>query len=65
MYKPKRAKFISLLRARKLAKQGCLSYLAHIWDVDAKCPSIKSIHVVYKLKEVLTIDLSGMIWIGI
>ncbi|WMV42147.1 hypothetical protein MTR67_035532, partial [Solanum verrucosum] len=44
----------------KLVGQECLSYLAHIRDVEVESPSIKSIFVVSKFKEVFPIDLPGM-----
>lgn len=46
VYKPKLAKIISSIRARKLVGQGCLAYLAHVWDVEVESPSINSITVV-------------------
>ncbi|KAH0673662.1 hypothetical protein KY284_024749 [Solanum tuberosum] len=46
VYKPKQAKIISSIRARKLVGQGCLPYLAHIRDADVETPSIESIPVV-------------------
>ena len=47
MYKPKQAKIISSIRARKLVGQGCLAYVAHIRDVKVETPSIESIPVVH------------------
>ncbi|WMV41517.1 hypothetical protein MTR67_034902 [Solanum verrucosum] len=44
----------------ELVGQGCLTCLAHIRDVDVKYPSIESIHIVSKFKEVFPIDLTGM-----
>ncbi|WMV26604.1 hypothetical protein MTR67_019989 [Solanum verrucosum] len=43
VYKPKQAKIISSIRARKVVGQGCLAYLAHIRDVEVESPSIESI----------------------
>ncbi|WMV38729.1 hypothetical protein MTR67_032114 [Solanum verrucosum] len=60
MYKPKQAKIISSIRARKLVGQSCLAYLAHIRDVEVKSPSIESIHVVSEFREVFPNDLPGM-----
>ncbi|KAH0650029.1 hypothetical protein KY284_029941 [Solanum tuberosum] len=60
VYKPKLVKIISSIRARKLVGQGCLDYLAHVWDVEAESPSIESIHVVSEFKEVFPTDLPGM-----
>ncbi|WMV29708.1 hypothetical protein MTR67_023093 [Solanum verrucosum] len=58
MYKP--AKIISSIRTRKLAGNGCLAYLADIRDVEVECPSIESIHVVSKFREVFPTDLPRM-----
>ncbi|KAH0683009.1 hypothetical protein KY290_021590 [Solanum tuberosum] len=60
VYKPKQAKIISSIRARKLVGQGCLAYLAHIRDVEVESPSIESIPVVSKFREVFPNDLHGM-----
>ncbi|WMV32386.1 hypothetical protein MTR67_025771 [Solanum verrucosum] len=60
VYKPKPAKIISSIRARKLVGQGCLAYLAHIWDVEVESPSIESIPVVSKFREVFPTDLPSM-----
>ncbi|WMV20175.1 hypothetical protein MTR67_013560 [Solanum verrucosum] len=46
VYKPKQAKIISSIRARKLVGQGCLAYLDHIRDVEVESPYIESIPVV-------------------
>ncbi|KAH0746513.1 hypothetical protein KY290_008221 [Solanum tuberosum] len=60
VYKPKPAKVISPIQARKLVGQGCLAYLAHIRDVEVGSPSIESIHVVSEFREMFLIYLSGM-----
>ncbi|WMV24153.1 hypothetical protein MTR67_017538 [Solanum verrucosum] len=60
VYKPKPAKVISSIRARKLVGQGCLAYLAHIQEVDVEPPSIESISVVSEFREVFPTDLPGM-----
>ncbi len=60
VYKPKQAKIISSIRARKLVGQGCLAYLAHIRDVEVEAPSIESIPVVSEFREVFPNDLPGM-----
>ncbi|WMV40970.1 hypothetical protein MTR67_034355 [Solanum verrucosum] len=60
VYKPKQAKIISSIRARKLVGQGCLAYLAYFWDVEVESPSIRSIHVVSEFREVFLVDLPGM-----
>ncbi|WMV49939.1 hypothetical protein MTR67_043324 [Solanum verrucosum] len=60
MYKPKRTKIISSIRAKKLIRQSCLAYLAHIRDVEIETPSIGYIHIVSEFIEVLPDVLSGM-----
>ena len=46
VYKSKKAKIISFIRASKLVERGCLAYLAHIKDVEIVAPSIEFIPVV-------------------
>ncbi|WMV24114.1 hypothetical protein MTR67_017499 [Solanum verrucosum] len=60
VYKPKLAKIISSIRARKLVGHGCLAYLAHIWDVEVESPSIEYVPVVYEFKEVFPMDFPSM-----
>ncbi|KAH0746217.1 hypothetical protein KY285_007874 [Solanum tuberosum] len=60
MYRPTQAKIISFIRARKLVGQGCLAYMAHIWDVEVESPSIESIHVVSEFREVFSNNMAGM-----
>ncbi|WMV45399.1 hypothetical protein MTR67_038784 [Solanum verrucosum] len=60
VYRPKQAKIISYIRARKLIGQGCLAYLAHIKDVEIEAPSIESIPVVSEFREMFPNDLPGM-----
>ncbi|WMV07891.1 hypothetical protein MTR67_001276 [Solanum verrucosum] len=60
VYKPKRTKIISSIRAKKLIGQGCLDYLAHIRDFEIEAPSIESIPVVLEFREVFSNDLPGM-----
>ncbi|WMV25936.1 hypothetical protein MTR67_019321 [Solanum verrucosum] len=59
-YKPKSAKVISSIWARKLVGQGCLAYLAHIRDVEIESPSTESILVVSEFKKVFSTYLPGM-----
>ncbi|KAH0743175.1 hypothetical protein KY290_031168 [Solanum tuberosum] len=60
MHKPKLAKIISSIWDRKLVWQGCLAYLAHIWDVEVGSPSIESIPVVSEFTEVFPTNLPEM-----
>ncbi|WMV51059.1 hypothetical protein MTR67_044444 [Solanum verrucosum] len=45
---------------KKLIRQGCLAYLAHIRDVGIEALSIESILVVSEFREVFPSDLPGM-----
>ncbi|KAH0765327.1 hypothetical protein KY285_001198 [Solanum tuberosum] len=60
VYKPKQAKIISSIWAKKLIGQGCLAYLAHIKDVEIEAPSIESIRVLSEFREVFPNDLPDM-----
>ncbi|KAH0653103.1 hypothetical protein KY290_031391 [Solanum tuberosum] len=60
VYKPNQAKIISSIRASKLVGQGCLSYLAHIRDIEVESPFIEFIPVVSEFREVFSNDLPGM-----
>ncbi|WMV33211.1 hypothetical protein MTR67_026596 [Solanum verrucosum] len=60
VYKPKPAKIISSIRARKLVGQGCLVYLDHIRDVEVESPSIEFIPVVLEFREVFPNNLPDM-----
>ena len=60
VYKPKQAKIISSIHARKLVGRGCLAYLAHIRDVEVETLSIESIPMVLEFIEVFPNELSGM-----
>lgn len=58
--KPKLAKVIFYIQARKMGQQGCLAYLVHVRDVKAKSPFIDSISIIYKFKGVFCTDFLGM-----
>ncbi|WMV20169.1 hypothetical protein MTR67_013554 [Solanum verrucosum] len=60
VYKPKQAKIISSIRARKLVGQGCLAYLDHIRDVEVESPSIESIPMVSEFREMFPMDFPDM-----
>ncbi|WMV30354.1 hypothetical protein MTR67_023739 [Solanum verrucosum] len=61
VHKPKLAKVIYFVRARKIVGQGCLAYLAHIWYFEVESSSIESIHVMSEFKEESTTDIPGML----
>ncbi|KAL8125171.1 hypothetical protein AgCh_012737 [Apium graveolens] len=45
-------KFISIMEARKLLRQGCEAYLAHVVDTEKKAPSLDEIPVVSEFSDV-------------
>ncbi|XP_070036905.1 uncharacterized protein [Nicotiana tomentosiformis] len=49
----------SYMKARCMVENGCLVYLAYIYDPSAEVPSMDSVLVVRKFPEVFPIDLSG------
>ncbi|WMV21146.1 hypothetical protein MTR67_014531 [Solanum verrucosum] len=61
VYKPKQGKIVSFIQVSKLVEQVCLAYLAHIRDVEVESPSIESIPVVSKFREVFPNYLPGML----
>ena len=60
MYKSKLAKIVSFIWARKLVRQSFLDYVAHIWDGEVESPSIESILLVPKFREVFPTDFHSM-----
>ncbi|WMV38417.1 hypothetical protein MTR67_031802 [Solanum verrucosum] len=62
VYKPKLAKVMSSIRARKLVGQGCLAYLAHIQDVEVESPFIESIPIVSEFKDVFPTNLPAVVF---
>lgn len=60
MYKSKRTKIISSIRAKKFIGKGYLAYFAHTKDAKIEAPSIESIPVVLEFKEMFPSDLPGM-----
>lgn len=60
LYKPKPAKIISSIRARKMVWHSLLPYLNDIWNVDVGSTYIESIPMVSKFREVFPIDLPSM-----
>ena len=54
------SKVISFIRAQKLVKRGCLSYLAFIRDTSVEPPSMDSVPVVQEFLDVFPSDLPGV-----
>ena len=60
VYKLKKVKIKSFIRAVKLVEQDFLAYLAHIRDVEIEVPSIGSLSVVSEFSELFPNDLPSM-----
>ena len=43
--------FLTIMQVRKLLRQGCEAYLAHVVDLNAESPNIKDIYVVNEFKD--------------
>ena len=54
------ARIISLLRAKRMVRKGCLAFLAHLRDDTTQVPSIESVSVVHEFLDVFPADLPGM-----
>ncbi|KAL8091552.1 hypothetical protein AgCh_033978 [Apium graveolens] len=53
-------KFLSVLEAKKLLRQGCEAYLAHVVDTEKKAPSLDDIPVVNEFLNVFPDELPGL-----
>ncbi|KAL8092355.1 hypothetical protein AgCh_034590 [Apium graveolens] len=53
-------KFISILEAKKLLRQGCEAYLAHVVDTEKKAPSLDEIPVVNEISDIFPDELPGL-----
>ncbi|XP_074346482.1 uncharacterized protein LOC141685268 [Apium graveolens] len=47
-------KFLSVLEVKKLLRQGCEAYLAHVMDIEKKAPSLDEIPVVSEFSDVFS-----------
>ncbi|XP_074337220.1 uncharacterized protein LOC141674411 [Apium graveolens] len=45
-------KFLSILKAKKLFKQGCEAYLAHVVDTEKEIPNLDEIPIVREFPDV-------------
>ncbi|XP_070041175.1 uncharacterized protein [Nicotiana tomentosiformis] len=52
---------ISYMKAQRMVRKGCLSYLAFVRDVGADTPTIDSVLVVRDFPYVFPADLPGML----
>ncbi|XP_074357471.1 uncharacterized protein LOC141697130 [Apium graveolens] len=53
-------KFLSVLKAKKLLRQGCEAYLAHVMDTEKKAPNSDEILVVNEFPDVFPDELPGL-----
>ena len=53
-------KFLTMIQAKQLLRQGCEAYLAHVIDVDKKMPKIEDVPVVNEFPDVFPDELPGL-----
>ena len=53
-------KFLSIAKAKKLLRQGCEAYLAHVVDARKEIPKIEDIPIVRDFPDVFPDDLPGL-----
>ncbi|KAL8100391.1 hypothetical protein AgCh_032593 [Apium graveolens] len=53
-------KFLSILEAKKLLRQGCEAYLAHVVDTEKRVPELEKISVVNEFSDVFPDELPGL-----
>nr|XP_017245279.1 PREDICTED: uncharacterized protein LOC108216926 [Daucus carota subsp. sativus] len=53
-------KFLTVMQAKRLLRQGCQAYLAHVVNVEKPSPKIEEIPVVKEYKEVFPEELPGL-----
>ena len=53
-------KFLTMIQARKLLRQGCEAYLAHVVDVEKETPKIEDIPIVNEFPDVFPEELPGL-----
>lgn len=51
---------ISAVKASKLLRKGCTTYLAHVIDNQVKKQELENIHVVREFRDVFLNDLLGL-----
>ncbi|XP_074336895.1 uncharacterized protein LOC141674067 [Apium graveolens] len=52
--------FLSMIQAKRLLRQGCEGYLAHVIDRTKETPNIKSIPIVSEFPDVFPDELPGL-----
>ena len=53
-------KFLTMIQAKRLLRQGCEAYLAHVIDIDKKMPTIEDVPVVNEFSDVFSDELPGL-----
>ena len=53
-------KFLTMIQAKRLLRQGCEAYLAHVIDIDKKMPKIGDDPVVNEIPDVFPDELPGL-----
>ncbi|XP_074323493.1 uncharacterized protein LOC141660407 [Apium graveolens] len=53
-------KFLSILKAKKLLRQGCEAYLAYIVDTEKETPNLDEIPIVREFSDVFPDELAGL-----
>ncbi|KAL8093144.1 hypothetical protein AgCh_035145 [Apium graveolens] len=53
-------KFLSVMQAKRLMRQGCEAYLAHVVDTKKEIPILDEIPIVRKFPDVFPEELSGL-----
>ena len=53
-------KFLTMIQAKRLLRQGCEAYLAHVVDIDKKISKIEDIPVVSEFPNVFSDELPGL-----
>ena len=53
-------KFLTMIQAKRILRQGCEAYLAHVVDVDKKTPKIEDISIVNEFPDVFPDELPGL-----
>ncbi|XP_074342212.1 uncharacterized protein LOC141679674 [Apium graveolens] len=53
-------KFLSILKAKKLLRQGCEAYLYHIIDTEKEAPNMDEIPIVREFPDVFSDELPGL-----
>ncbi|XP_074342647.1 uncharacterized protein LOC141680277 [Apium graveolens] len=52
--------FLTMIQAKRLLRQGCEGYLAHVIDRSKKTPNIRSIPIVSEFPDVFPDELPGL-----